>query len=328
MSLNILSKNEIFSEKPKWRDPGRSEYLAMYSSVFGGVVTDPSLMVLPIDDHMVHRGDGVFEACKCVGGYIYNFDAHLSRLRSSAELISMELPFDLGDIKQIAIEAVAIAGVKDCSVRIFISRGIGGFKCEPKECPKSNLYVVILKTSPVPQHFYTEGVSVATSRIPIKPPFFAQIKSCNYLPNALVEMEAHQNKVDFTVMLDRQGYLAEAATKSIAIVSKQKVFIYPKFDSVLKGTTLLRAVELTKDLIEKGDLRRVSCANISPEEVHNSSEMFLFSTTPNILPVVKCDGKRVGTGKPGAIFHRLWGLFQKDIRENKKILTPIFKKQK
>ncbi|MEA3485637.1 MAG: aminotransferase class IV, partial [Candidatus Aerophobetes bacterium] len=295
----------------------------MYSSVFGGVVTDPTLMVLPIDDHMVHRGDGVFEACKCVNGYIYNFDAHLSRLQKSVKLISMELPFDLSNIRQIAIETIAIAGVEDCSLRIFISRGIGGFKCEPKECPKSNLYLVVLKTSPVPQHFYTEGVSVATSQIPIKPPFFARIKSCNYLTNALVEMEAYQNKVDFPLMLDQQGYLAEAATESIAIVSKQKVFIYPKFDSILRGTTLLRAVGLTKDLIGKGDLRGVSCANISPEEAYNSSEMFLFSTTPNVLPVVKYDGKRIGTGKPGAIFHRLWKLFQKDIRENKEILTSV-----
>lgn len=327
MSLNVLSRNEIFSEESKWRDPGRSEYLAMYSGVFGGVVTDPALMVIPIDDHIVHRGDGIFEACKCVNGYIYNFDAHLSRLQRSAELISMELPFDLSHIKQIVIETVAIAGIKDCTLRIFISRGIGGFNCEPKECYKSNLYVVVIKTATIPPHFYTKGISAVTSRIPPKPPFFAQVKSCNYLPNALVEMEAERNKVDFTIMLDQQGYLAEAATKSVAIVSKQKVLIYPKFDNILRGITILRAVELAKDLIEKGDLKGTSCTDISQEEAYNSSEMLLFSTTPNVLPIVKYDGKRIGAGKPGPIFHQLWELFQKDIRENKKILTPVFKER-
>ncbi|MCD6471686.1 aminotransferase class IV [Candidatus Aerophobetes bacterium] len=328
MSLNILSRNEIFSKEAKWRHPGGSEYLTMYSSVFGGVVTDPSLMVIPIDDHIVHRGDGIFEACKCVNGYIYNFDAHLSRLRRSAELISLKLPFNLNQIKQIAIETVAITGVKDCNLRIFISRGIGGFNCEPKECHKSNLYIVVVKTAPPPPHFYTKGVSVATSRIPTKPLFFAQVKSCNYLPNAMIDMEAERNKVDFAITLDQQGYLAEAATKSVAIVSRQKVFIYPKFDNILKGTTLLRAVDFAKDLIEKRDLKGISCTNISREEAYNSSEMLLFSTTPNVLPIVKYDGKAIGNGKPGPIFRQLQELFQKDIRENKKILTPIFKKQK
>jgi len=51
--LRILSEKEIFSGRPEWRNPGGSKYFAMYSSVFGGVVTDPALMVVPLDDHMV-----------------------------------------------------------------------------------------------------------------------------------------------------------------------------------------------------------------------------------------------------------------------------------
>ncbi|GAH61391.1 unnamed protein product, partial [marine sediment metagenome] len=134
MNLKILSRNDIFLEQPKWRDPGRSNYFAMYSSVFGGVVADPALMILPMDDHLVHRGDGIFEALECVNGYLYNLDAHLSRLQRSAQLISLDLPFDLGTIKQIIMETVAIVGVKDCIVRLFISRGLGGFGPNPTEC--------------------------------------------------------------------------------------------------------------------------------------------------------------------------------------------------
>ena len=61
MSLKVLSKDEVFTGKPEWREPGRENYLAMYSSVFGGVVTDPNLMVMPLDDHIINRGDGLFE---------------------------------------------------------------------------------------------------------------------------------------------------------------------------------------------------------------------------------------------------------------------------
>jgi branched-chain amino acid aminotransferase len=323
MNLKILSRNEIFLEQPKWRDPGRSNYFAMYSSVFGGVVTDPALMILTMDDHMVHRGDAVFEALECVSGCLYNLDAHLSRLQKSAQLISLDLPFDLGTIKQIIIETVAIAGVKDCIVRLFISRGLGGFGPDPTECYKSNLYVVALKEESSPQHFYAEGASAVTSQIPIKPAYFARVKSCNYLPNALAHLEAHRNKVDFAIVLDQQGYVAEGATESVAIVSKQKIFMYPKLDNILEGTTLLRALELVKELIKNEDLKRISCTDISLEEAYNSSEMLIFGTGINVVPVVKYDGKTIGAGKPGPVFRRLLQLFQKDRRENKKVLNPV-----
>lgn len=318
-----MLRDEIFLKHPQWRDPGRSNYFAMYSSVFGGVVKDPVLMVLPMDDHMVHRGDGIFEALECVNGYVYNLDAHLCRLQRSAKLISLNLPFDLGTIKEIIIETIAIAGVKDCIVRVFISRGLGGFGCKPTECQKSSLYVVVLKKESVPQHFYTEGASAVTSQIPIKPGFFARVKSCNYLSNALVHLEAHQSKVDFAIVLDQQGYLAEGATESIATVSKQKIFMYPRLDNILEGTTLLRAVELAQELIKDGDLKGISCTDTSPKEAYNSSEMLIFGTSINVVPTVKYDGRTIGTGKPGSVFRRLSELFQKDRTENKKVLTPI-----
>ncbi len=321
-NLKVLSRDEIFSKEPEWRVPGGSKYFSMYSSAFGGVVTDPALMVVPMDDHMMHRGDGIFEAFKCVNGYIYNLEAHLERLQRSAKFISLNLPFDLDTIRRIIIETVAMGGVRNCMVRVFVSRGLGGFDCAPKECPKSNLYVIAMEAWTAPEYFYTEGVSAITSRIPVKPAFFAQVKSCNYLPNVLVAMEAEKNKADFAIVLDPQGYLAEAATENVSIVSEEKIFMYPKFDHMLKGTSLLRGVELAKELIKTGDLKGISQANISRQDAYKSSEMLLFGTGPNVLPIVKYDGKAIGTGKPGPVFRRLAELFQKDVKENKKVLTP------
>jgi branched-chain amino acid aminotransferase len=324
--LSILSKDEIFPQKPEWRDPERSKYFAMYSSVFRGVVTDPALMVIPLDDHMVHRGDGIFEAFKCVNGYIYNLGAHLTRLEKSAKLVSLQLPFDIDNIKQIIIETIAIGGVKDCVVRAFVSRGLGGFDCAPKECRGSNLYIMVLELWVAPEYFYARGVSAITSQIPVKPSFFAQAKTCNYLPNVLMDIEAERNKVDFVIGLDEEGYLTEGATENMAIVSKERVLIYPKFDHMLRGTTLLRGVELAKELVKSGELKAISQENISREEAYKSPEMLIFSTGPNVIPVVRYDEKIIGSGKPGPVFHRLSQLFQKDITENREILTPVFGK--
>jgi len=298
----------------------------MYSSVFGGVVTDPALMVIPLDDHMVHRGDGIFDAFKCINGYIYNLDAHLTRLQKSAELVWLELPFDIRAIKQIVIETVAIGGKKDCSVRIFVSRGLGGFACSPKQCHKSNLYVVVLEPEIVPEHFYAEGLSAITSQIPVKPSFFAQAKTCNYLPNVLMEMEAERRKAQFTIALDEQGYIAEMPIENVAIVTKQQILKYPKFDRILKGTSLLRGIELSEELVRSGHLKGICQENITPGEAYKSSEILVFSTAWNVISAVKYDGRIIGNGKPGPVFDRLYELFQKDVTKNEKILTPVFER--
>ena len=65
--------------------PDADFFYAFYSSVWDAVTTDPSLMLVPVDDHLVHRGDGVFDSAKCIGGKVFNFDAHIARLLRCAD---------------------------------------------------------------------------------------------------------------------------------------------------------------------------------------------------------------------------------------------------
>ncbi|MCX7006819.1 MAG: hypothetical protein NTY53_06160 [Kiritimatiellaeota bacterium] len=74
--------------------PFQQNYFAMFSSVLGGIVTDPRLMLVPADDHLVHRGDGVFDTAKCVAGNLYNLEAHLDRLAQSGARIKLVSPLD------------------------------------------------------------------------------------------------------------------------------------------------------------------------------------------------------------------------------------------
>ena len=77
---------------------------AMYSSVLGGIVTDPAFMVLPLDDHMVHRGHAVFDTAMIVNGKLYQLDAHLERLLRSAEMARLQLPHTPAQLRQIIID--------------------------------------------------------------------------------------------------------------------------------------------------------------------------------------------------------------------------------
>src|SRR5580765_8463604 len=70
-----------------------ANFFAMYSSVLGGIVTDPAFMVLPLDDHMVHRGHAVFDTAALTHGMLYQLEPHLDRLLKSAEGARIALPF-------------------------------------------------------------------------------------------------------------------------------------------------------------------------------------------------------------------------------------------
>ncbi len=326
MSLRILSRDEIFAGKPEWREPGRSSYLAMYSSVFGGVVTDPALMVIPLDDHIINRGDGIFEYFPVKNGYAYCFDAHLARLEKSAEVISLDLPFDIATIRQITFDTIAISGARDCGVRLFVSRGLGDFGPAPSTPKKSLFYVIVLGMPPMDSRrtgMAPGGASAITTQVPLKPGFYAQVKSTCYLLNALVYLEAHQKGAQFGIWYDQDGHLAEGAAENIAIVSQDKIFKYPRFDHMLKGTGLIRGAELAKELVGSGELSGISQTDITQDEVYESSEMLVLGSG-RVIPIVKYDGKTIGTGKPGPVSRRLWELFQKDRTEGpSEVRTPV-----
>lgn len=88
-------------------DKARRHYAAFYSSALGGIVTEPACMVLAIDDHMVHRGHGVFDTAKIVDGYVYQLDAHLERFMRSAEAAHIALPMRPADLKRVLLDTAA-----------------------------------------------------------------------------------------------------------------------------------------------------------------------------------------------------------------------------
>jgi len=326
MSLKILSKDEIFASSPTWREPAGSDYLAMYSSVFGGVVTDPALMVMPLDDHVINRGDGIFEYFPVVNGHAYCFEAHMMRLKKSAEIISLDLPFNIDTIAQITLDTVAVSGARDCGVRMFVSRGMGDFSCSPTTPKHSLLYVIVMRTTAedgYPARMFTEGATAMTAHVPMKPGFYAQVKSTDYLLNALVALEAHRNGADFGVWFDQEGRLAESSTENVAIVSEGGQFKYPPFVHSLRGTGMVRAAQLALELISSGELKGISQTDITQHEVYESSELFLLSSG-TVLPIVKFDGRTVGNGKPGPVCRRLSELFKRDMIEGPAdVRTPV-----
>jgi 4-amino-4-deoxychorismate lyase len=221
------------------------------------------------------------------------------------------------------LDTAAASGKHDGSVRYWLSAGPGGFALGPAECIGSSFYVIVFKQEFYPQSYYTEGVKVITSQVPIKPPLFARTKSNNYLPNVLVVLEAKDHGADNGVFIDQHGMVAESSNMNVAFVTKDRVFRHPSFDAILSGITIQRVLQFAERLLQKGDLKEIRVADIPVGEAREAAEMMLIGSSIKVAPVVQWDGKPIGDGKPGPITKKLLQLWEEDTRSATDQLVPV-----
>lgn len=319
--IEVLSSEKAIDNLRANKHAGRN-YAAMYSTWLGGITKDPALMVLPIDDHGFHRGDAVFEAIKCIGRKMYALDRHLERMAISAEHIGMKLPFDLKGLREIALETTRASGLDDALLRYYVSRGPGGFTTNPYETVGAQVYLVITPFKPVPKEKYLKGVSAKISHISVKEGIFANVKSCNYLPNVLMKKEAVDSGVDFTLSRDENGYLAEGSTENFALVSKEGDFIVPGFERTLKGVTVFRLMELAQALVSQKVITNVRHGHIKKEDVLSAREAMFVGTTLDCLPVTRFEDQVIGTGEAGPVAKKFLEVLQADL-VNGPLVTPL-----
>ena len=278
-------------------------YVAMYSSVFRGITKDKELMFLPIDDHMVHRGDGIFEATRFTPGKIFELEAHIDRLYTSAEYVSMRMPWSKQEISAICVSLAEVSGLEKGLLRLFVSRGPGDFSPNPYSTVGSQLYIIATPFNKMDEKYYTNGASLLITDQPIKSGFFPKVKSCNYLPNVLLKKEAVDKKFDFIVNKTADGYLAEGPTENILVLNQKGQLLAPKFDYTLRGTTLLRTLETAKTLQQELQLASVGLAHISEQELLQAKEVMMVGTTLGVLPITRLNSTKIPG--PGPVAQRL-----------------------
>ena len=291
-------------------------YYAMYSSEWDAIVTDASCMRVPVDDHLVHRGDGVFETLLCEEGALYNLGAHLERLQRSAAFIGMELPLDLERIAEVAVDLFRVAGRRRALARVLAGRGAGGFSVDPSEPDRASLYVVVYEAPAPFMERVPEGARAVLSRIPPKPAGLATVKTCNYLPNALMKAEANAAGAHFALGVDAEGDLTESFTENLAVVDEDGRLATPPPTCHLPGTTLARVRELAGELGVESVERR-----LRPEDLFRSREVWLVGTTAYVTRVVSLDGKPLPTGP---LAEELGRALRRDIASTAAFRTPVF----
>ena len=318
--LKLLSASEVIERLRALRTKQPVKYVAFYSSQLDGIVTEPALMVIPFDDHMVHRGHGIFDTAGIVNGRIYDLDAHLDRFLKSAERSKLALPCPRQQMREIIIRTTAASGRRDGSIRYWLSSGPGSLDLAPAAGAEPGFFVMIFPGLVYPERWKTEGVKVMTTTYPIKPPLYAITKTTNYLPNVLMQMEAKEKGFDNGVFIDANGHVGESSNMNVAFVTKDGVLVHPKFDSILSGCTSLRLLELARTLVTQGKLKDVVVRDVSKADALAAREMLLIGSSVKVAGIVQWDGDTIGDGKPGPIASALLQLLEEDMRSGDRLI--------
>ena len=318
----LLQADEVLDHLRALRSRQPVRYWAFYSSQLGGIVTDPALMVIPFDDHMVHRGHGVFDTAAIVDGKIYDLEAHLDRFIRSATTSRLTLPCTREEMRDVIARTAAASGKRDGSIRYWISAGPGSLGLPPAAGAEPGFFVMIHAGLAYPDTWYSKGLRVMTTTYPIKPPLYAVTKSTNYLPNILMQMEAQEAGLDNGVFVDEAGNVGESSNMNVAFVTRDGVLKHPKFDHILSGCTSLRLLELARGL-EGNLLRGVEVCDVPVAEARNAREMLLIGSSIKVAPIVEWDGKPIGDGTPGPIARALFDVLAKDMRSARDRLLDV-----
>ena len=262
-------------------------------------------------DHGFLYGDGIYETMRAYGGKFFLLKRHLSRLKHSADAISLKLPMRLDKIGDALNEALSINKLQEAYVRLHLSRGPGEIGLDPALCVAPTMVIVAKPFHDYPVACYEQGVSVAivTTRRnhPLALP--PSVKGTNFLNNILAKIEAIHAGAYEGIMLNWEGYVAEGTISNIFMV-KKGVLYTPHLDTgILEGVTRDLVLRLAKR--KKIPVREVM---LRPKDLRASNECFITNTTMEIMPVTTIDEKKIGKGIPGPVTAALHQAYRKEVR--------------
>jgi len=266
-------------------------------NVNGKLGDEKELLLSPLDLGFVF-GASVYETLRTYRGRPFLLERHLARLRESAA--SLDIPLDVGeqDLMGRIQETLEAASNEESYVRLIVSAGVGEIDYR-RGATRSPTVVILVKPLPgVPDRFYTEGIRVVVVDVVRNHPksVSPRIKTSSLLNNMLAMREASARGADEAVMLTYRGEVAEGSQTNIFLVEGKTVKTPTVDVGILAGITRELVLSLAKEL----GLETKECV-FPPEELYRADEVFITSSTREVVPVVRVDDTNIGTGRPGEV---------------------------
>jgi len=262
-------------------------------------------------DHGFLYGDGVFEGIRAYGGRIFKLRSHLERLKQSADMIRLTLPYSLDDIDAAVRTTVRENGLSDAYIRLVVSRGAGTLGLNPFKCPRPCTVIIADSIELYPQELYRSGMKVIIAqrpRIPIRS-LDPAIKSLNYLNNILAKVEAIDAGVLEAIMLNIDGQVSECTGDNIFVVAGDRLLTPPKEAGILHGITRRFVME---EIAPACGLT-VEEQSMSVPELLAAEEIFLTGTAAEIIAVTSIGDTVIGDGRVGAATRRCMDEFRRRV---------------
>jgi branched-chain amino acid aminotransferase len=271
-------------------------------------------------DHAVLYGDGVFEGIRQYNGRVFEKDAHLKRLYESAQGIRLKIPYPFEQLSAALEETLAVNKLRDCYIRLVVTRGVGYLGVSPKNCAQPSVFIIADSIQMYPEETYQKGMAIITASVIRNHPnsLSPKIKSLNYLNNVLAKWEAIDAGVPEAVMLNHLGFVCECTGDNIFLVKNGQVITPPEESGILVGITRQAVMTLQQDHVARNAGGRefpVIEKNITRQDLYVADECFLTGTGAEIVPVTMIDSRRIGEGKVGPITRRLMEAFHRKVRE-------------
>lgn len=262
--------------------------------------------VVSVFDHGLLYGDGVFEGIRAYHGRVFKLGDHLDRLYDGARAICMQIPVSKDEMQEIVLETLRRNNLTDAYIRLVVTRGPGDLGLDPRKCPKPFIFCIAASIVLYPDELYEKGMSVVSvsTRRNIPTACIPRVKSLNYLNNIYAKMEANLAGMPEAIMLNNEGYVAEATGDNIFIVNKGVLITPPSSAGILEGITRNAVMDIAR---EKGI--PVEEKMFTMYDVYTADELFLTGTAAEVIPVINVDGRIIADGKPGKMTRELIAAF-------------------
>jgi len=257
---------------------------------------------ISVYDHGLLYGDGVFEGIRVYEGKVFRLKEHIDRLYDSARSIYLEIPVGREQMTEAVLDTVRANDKRNGYIRLVVTRGAGYLGLDPRKTTDPQVIIIVDDISMYPPEMYDAGMEIVTAATIRNHPNAVnpRVKSLNYLNNIMAKVEGVRAGAMEALMLNHKGEVAECTGDNIFVIKRGVLKTPPTDAGILEGITRNAIMELAR------------AANIPAQEtaltrhdVYAADECFLTGTAAEVIPVVKCDGRPIGTGKPGPITRRL-----------------------
>lgn len=247
-------------------------------------------------------GDGAYELVPVYARKPFRMPQHLDRLQRTLDGIRLPNPHSRGEWERIIEQLVERTPFADQAIYIQVTRGVAK---RDHSFPKDTKPTVFLMSNPLPtpaREQVEHGVAVVTAEDNRWKR--CDLKTISLLGNVLMRQLATDADAVETVMF-RDGWLTEASASNVLIVKDGTIIAPPKDNQILPGITYDATIEFARDAELPAEIRPVSRA-----EVQDADEIWLSSSTKEVLAVTSVDGRAFAGGEPGPVFRRIYDVFQ------------------